>query len=37
VEKFGPKVFDIIENESKRLEEVEGVGKKRRWRFASRG
>jgi len=30
VEKFGPKVFDIIENESKRLEEVEGVGKKRR-------
>lgn len=30
VEKFGPKIFDIIENESKRLEEVEGVGKKRR-------
>ena len=30
VEKFGPQVFDIIENESKRLEEVEGVGKKRR-------
>ncbi|MBL9133590.1 MAG: ATP-dependent RecD-like DNA helicase, partial [Verrucomicrobiaceae bacterium] len=30
VEKFGPKVFDIIENESRRLEEVEGVGKKRR-------
>ena len=30
VEKFGPKVFDIIENESKRLEDVEGVGKKRR-------
>ena len=30
VEKFGPKVFEIIENESRRLEEVEGVGKKRR-------
>lgn len=30
VEKFGPKVFDIIENESKQLESVEGVGKKRR-------
>ncbi len=30
VEKFGPKVFDIIENESKRLEDVEGVGQKRR-------
>lgn len=30
VEKFGPKVFDIIENESKKLEDVEGVGKKRR-------
>lgn len=30
VEKFGPKVFDIIENESKKLESVEGVGKKRR-------
>ncbi len=30
VEKFGPKVFDVIENESRRLEEVEGVGKKRR-------
>ncbi|MFN0076698.1 MAG: ATP-dependent RecD-like DNA helicase [Prosthecobacter sp.] len=30
VEKFGPKVFEIIENESKKLEDVEGVGKKRR-------
>lgn len=30
VEKFGPKVFDIIENESKKLEDVEGLGKKRR-------
>jgi exodeoxyribonuclease V alpha subunit len=30
VEKFGSKVFDIIENESKKLEDVEGVGKKRR-------
>lgn len=30
VEKFGPKVFDIIENESRKLEDVEGVGKKRR-------
>ncbi|MBB5032706.1 SF1B family DNA helicase RecD2 [Prosthecobacter vanneervenii] len=30
VEKFGPKIFDIIENESKKLEEVEGVGTKRR-------
>lgn len=28
--KFGPKVFDIIENESARLEAVEGIGKKRR-------
>lgn len=30
VEKFGDEVFDIIENFSARLEEVEGVGKKRR-------
>ncbi|MDB6007103.1 MAG: helicase, RecD/TraA family [Prosthecobacter sp.] len=30
VQKFGPKIFDIIENESKKLEDVEGVGKKRR-------
>lgn len=30
VEKFGEDVFDIIENYSARLEEVEGVGKKRR-------
>lgn len=30
VEKFGPRVFEIIENESKKLEDVEGVGKKRR-------
>ncbi len=30
VQKFGTAVLDIIENESARLEEVEGVGKKRR-------
>jgi exodeoxyribonuclease V alpha subunit len=30
IEKFGPKVIDIIENESARLEEVDGIGKKRR-------
>lgn len=30
VEKFGEDVFEIIENYSARLEEVEGVGKKRR-------
>ncbi len=30
IEKFGPKVFDIIENESAKLETVEGIGKKRR-------
>lgn len=30
IKKFGPKVFDIIENESARLEGVEGIGKKRR-------
>lgn len=30
VEKFGKDTFDIIENESQRLEMVEGVGKKRR-------
>jgi exodeoxyribonuclease V alpha subunit len=30
VEKFGAKVFEIIESESARLEEVEGVGRKRR-------
>jgi exodeoxyribonuclease V alpha subunit len=30
VDHFGDKVFEIIENESARLEEVEGVGKKRR-------
>ena len=30
VEKFGAEVFHIIEHESARLEEVEGVGKKRR-------
>lgn len=30
VEKFGSEVFDIIENFSARLEEVEGIGKKRR-------
>ncbi|MBL9146235.1 MAG: ATP-dependent RecD-like DNA helicase [Verrucomicrobiaceae bacterium] len=30
IDKFGAKVFDIIENESARLETVEGIGKKRR-------
>ena len=30
VEKFGAEVFDIIDNKSKRLEEVEGIGPKRR-------
>lgn len=30
VEKFGSRVFDIIENESVKLEGVEGIGKKRR-------
>ena len=30
IEKFGKEVFDIIENYSARLEEVEGVGSKRR-------
>jgi exodeoxyribonuclease V alpha subunit len=30
VEKFGEKIFDIIENYSARLEEVEGIGPKRR-------
>lgn len=30
VKKFGEKVFDIIENQSKRLEEVEGIGTERR-------
>ncbi|MDB6075595.1 MAG: recombinase RecD, partial [Verrucomicrobiaceae bacterium] len=30
LERFGPKVFDIIENESVKLEAVDGIGKKRR-------
>ncbi len=30
IERFGPKVFDIIEHESAKLETVEGIGKKRR-------
>jgi exodeoxyribonuclease V alpha subunit len=30
VHKFGDKIFDIIENYSARLEEVEGIGPKRR-------
>ena len=30
IKKFGAKVFDIIENESARLEQVEGIGSKRR-------
>lgn len=31
VAQFGEKIFDIIENYSARLEEVEGIGPKRRW------
>jgi exodeoxyribonuclease V alpha subunit len=30
VERFGPKVLDVIDQESKKLEEVEGIGAKRR-------
>src|ERR1700747_351158 len=30
VEKFGEKIFDIIEQESGRLQDVEGIGPKRR-------
>ena len=30
VEKFGDKTLDVIENESKKLEQVEGIGKMRR-------
>lgn len=30
VEKFGEKVFDIIENESARLQEIQGIGAERR-------
>jgi exodeoxyribonuclease V alpha subunit len=33
VKKFGKKVFDIIENQSKRLQEVEGIGRERRQRI----
>jgi exodeoxyribonuclease V alpha subunit len=33
VKKFGEKVFDIIENQSKRLQEVEGIGTERRLRI----
>jgi exodeoxyribonuclease V alpha subunit len=33
VKKFGAKVFDIIENQSKRLQEVEGIGRERRQRI----
>ncbi len=33
VKKFGDKVFDIIENQSKRLQEVEGIGRERRQRI----
>ncbi len=33
VKKFGEKVFDIIEYQSKRLEEVEGIGRERRQRI----
>ena len=33
VKKFGEEVFDIIENQSKRLEEVDGIGRERRQRI----
>jgi len=33
VEKFGEKIFDIIENESGRLQDVEGIGPERRRRI----
>ena len=33
VEKFGEKVFGIIEQESARLEDVDGIGPKRRLRI----
>jgi exodeoxyribonuclease V alpha subunit len=33
VEKFGEKIFDIIEKESARLEDLEGIGPKRRKRI----
>ena len=33
VKKFGEKVFEIIEHQSKRLEEVEGIGHERRQRI----
>ena len=33
VKKFGDKVFDIIENQSKRLQEVDGIGRERRQRI----
>src|ERR1043166_2856563 len=33
VEKFGEKIFDIIENESGRLQDVEGIGPMRRQRI----
>lgn len=33
VKKFGEKVFDVIENQSRRLQEVEGIGTERRQRI----
>src|SRR5438445_7649752 len=33
VQKFGEKIFDIIENESGRLQEIEGIGPERRRRI----
>src|SRR5258708_16948367 len=33
VEKFGEKIFDVIENESGRLQDVEGIGPMRRRRI----
>jgi exodeoxyribonuclease V alpha subunit len=33
VEKFGEKIFDVIEQESARLEDIDGIGPKRRTRI----
>jgi 5'-3' exonuclease len=33
VEKFGERIFDIIEQESARLEDIDGIGPKRRQRI----
>ena len=36
VDRFGEKIFDVIENESARLEELDGIGPKRRKRIKGR-